>query len=49
MVEASVKFSFTQGFEPGMPAQVSGIITTTPLKVTRRGMNNFKLFLPDCL
>jgi hypothetical protein len=49
MVEASVKFSFTQGFEPGMPAQVSSIITTTPLKGTRKGMKIFKLFLPDCL
>ena len=44
MVEASVKFSFTQGFEPGMPAQVSGIITTTPLKVTRKGMKLLTIF-----
>ncbi len=42
-------FFYSQGFEPGMPAQVCSVITTTPLKVTRRGMNNFKLFLPDCL
>ena len=41
MVEASVKFSFTQGFEPGMAAQVSSIITTTPLKVTKKGMKIF--------
>jgi hypothetical protein len=44
MVEASVKFSFTQGFEPGMPAQVSSVITTTPLKVTRKGMKIFNYF-----
>jgi hypothetical protein len=46
MVEASVKFFYTQGFEPGLPAQVCSVITTIPLKVIRRGMNNFKLFLP---
>ena len=41
MVEASVKFFYTLGFEPGMPAQVSSIITTTLLKVTRKGMKIF--------
>ena len=41
MVEAIVKFSVSQGFEPGMPAQVSSIITTIPMTVTRKGMKIF--------
>ncbi len=41
MVEASVKFFFILGFEPGMPAQKCSVKTTTPLRVTRMVMKIF--------
>ncbi len=49
MVEASVKFFIILGFEPSMQAQICSVLTTTPLRVTKKGIAIFLLFLPDCL